>query len=229
MRGVKGSLHEAFDNLQDAERYVEAHRDYHEGAKQKAARLAAQRRLSKGAAAGVTASTRAGSAGSHDNPTSRDMRAPSGSAGIGGHVADGGGRGSASSVPLDGSATSGDPRSTGPEGIRPALGHEGSENPAPVNNTTPFTTLEQPRLPQPHHAADRTTTAAPVYSLYSREYPPQPNSASPGKYQLVLVPHPPSTPPIDNDHNNGQILTASDCSHFNTLLHPATGTYYVIT
>ena len=41
--GFKGSLHEAFPTRAQAEQYIRHHRDYHEGMKQKAARLAAHR------------------------------------------------------------------------------------------------------------------------------------------------------------------------------------------
>ena len=43
--GVKGSLHEAFRDVERATQYVRKHRDYHEGAKQKAMRLRMQQQL----------------------------------------------------------------------------------------------------------------------------------------------------------------------------------------
>ena len=103
--GARGGLHESFTRRDDAEIYVLRHRDHNEGAKQKVARLAAQRRRS---AAGA-AMAGGGSAASHVNPMTSHERTPSGSAARGGGEVHGDRGGTAAPKSGGGTATEGKP------------------------------------------------------------------------------------------------------------------------
>ena len=111
MVGVKGSLHEAFRDVERAAQYVKRHRDYHEGAKQKDIRLRMQQQLEQrererlaavqheaqqpagGSAAGRQVGR--GTATPSNYPTSQNVHKSSGSAGRSPHVTAGDRGGSA--------------------------------------------------------------------------------------------------------------------------------------